>query len=65
MKSSFDRDNNYCHCVIQRIAGFTITLYYHPAGLDVVIVVYHLLCELLVSFRSASVVLVGGQGRIE
>jgi hypothetical protein len=25
MKSSFDRDNNYCHYVIQRIAGFAIT----------------------------------------
>jgi hypothetical protein len=33
MKSSFNRDNNYCHYVIQRIAGFAITLYYHPAGL--------------------------------
>jgi hypothetical protein len=32
MKSSFNRDNNYCHYVIQRIAGFVITLYYHPAG---------------------------------
>jgi uncharacterized protein YggT (Ycf19 family) len=33
MKSSFDsRDNNYCHYVIQRIAGFAITLlYYHPS----------------------------------
>jgi hypothetical protein len=33
MKSSFDIDNNYFHYVtcIQRIAGFTITLYYHPA----------------------------------
>jgi hypothetical protein len=36
MKSSFNRDNNYCHYVIQRIAGFAITLYYHPAGLDVI-----------------------------
>jgi hypothetical protein len=34
MKSSFDRDNNYCHYVIQRIAGFAITLYYHPAGIS-------------------------------
>jgi hypothetical protein len=33
MKSSFNRDNNYCHYVIQRIAGFAITLYYHPAGM--------------------------------
>jgi hypothetical protein len=32
VKSSFDRDNNYCHYVIQRIAGLAITLYYHPAG---------------------------------
>jgi hypothetical protein len=32
MKSSFDRDNKYCHYVIQRIAGFAITLYYHPAA---------------------------------
>jgi hypothetical protein len=32
MKSSSDRDNNYCHYVIQRIAGFAITLYYHPAA---------------------------------
>jgi hypothetical protein len=50
MKSSFDRDNNYCHYVIQRIAGFAITLYYHPARLDVVMVVYHLLYDLLVFF---------------
>jgi hypothetical protein len=47
MKSSFNRDNNYCHYVIQRIADFAITLYYHPTGLDVVMVVYHLLYELL------------------
>jgi hypothetical protein len=33
MKSSSDRDNNNRHYVIQRIAGFAITLYYHPAGL--------------------------------
>jgi hypothetical protein len=26
IKSSFNRDNNYCHYVIQRIAGFAITL---------------------------------------
>jgi hypothetical protein len=26
MKSSFDRDNIYCHYVIQRIAGIAITL---------------------------------------
>jgi hypothetical protein len=58
MKSSFDRDNNYCHYVIQRIAGFAITLYYHPAGLDVIMVVYNLLYELLV-FVS---VWVGGLG---
>jgi hypothetical protein len=34
MKSSFYRDNNYWHYyVIQRIAGFAITLYYyHPAA---------------------------------
>jgi hypothetical protein len=32
MKASFDKDNNYCHYVIQRIAGFAITLNYHPAG---------------------------------
>jgi hypothetical protein len=24
MKSSFNRDNNYCHYVIQRIAGYII-----------------------------------------
>jgi hypothetical protein len=29
IKSSSDRDNNYCHYVIQRIAGFAITLKYH------------------------------------
>jgi hypothetical protein len=59
MKSSFNRDNNnYCHYVIQKIAGFAITLYYHPAGLDVVMVVYHLLYDLLV-FAS---VWVGGLG---
>jgi hypothetical protein len=50
MKSSFNRDNNYFHYIIQRIAGFAITLYYHPAGLDVVMVVYHLLYDLLVCF---------------
>jgi hypothetical protein len=52
MKSSFNRENNYFHYVtcIQRIAGFAITLYYHPAGLDVVMVVYHLLYDLLVFF---------------
>jgi hypothetical protein len=26
MKSSLDRDNNYCHYVIPRNAGFAITL---------------------------------------
>jgi hypothetical protein len=40
MKASFDRDNNYCHYAIQRIAGFAITLYcYHPAGPNDVVVV--------------------------
>jgi hypothetical protein len=58
MKSSFNRDNNYCHYVIQRIAGFAITLYYHPAGLDVLMVVYHLLYGLLIFF----LVWVGGLG---
>jgi hypothetical protein len=58
MKSSFNIDNNYCHHVIQRIAGFAFTLYYHPAGLDVVMVVYHLLYDLLVFFS----VWVGGLG---
>jgi hypothetical protein len=58
MKSSFDRDNNYCHYVIHRIAGFAITLYYHPVGLDVVMVVYHLLYDLLIFF----LVWVGGLG---
>jgi hypothetical protein len=38
MKSSFfNRDNNYCHYVIQRIAGFAITLYYHPAELIIIV----------------------------
>jgi hypothetical protein len=34
MKSSFNIDNNYyCHhYVIQRIAGFAITLYYHTSA---------------------------------
>jgi hypothetical protein len=50
MKSSFNRDNNFCHYVIQRIAGFAITLYYHPAGLDVIMVVYHLRSLWLVNF---------------
>jgi hypothetical protein len=50
MKSSVDRDNNYCHYVIQRIAGFAITLYYHPAECDVIMAVYRLLCGLLVFF---------------
>jgi hypothetical protein len=59
MKSSFSRDNNYCHYVIQRIAGVAITLYYHPAGLlDVIMVVYHLLYGLLIFF----LVWVGGLG---
>jgi hypothetical protein len=58
MKSSFNRDNNYCHYVIQRIAGFAMTLYYHPAGLGVIMVVNHLLYELLVFFS----VSVGGLG---
>jgi hypothetical protein len=58
MKSSFNRDNNYCHYVIQRIVGFAITLYYHPAGLDVVMVVYHILYDLLIFFS----VWVGGLG---
>jgi hypothetical protein len=58
MKSSFNRDNNHCHYVIQRIAGFAITLYYHTAGLDVVMVVYHLLYDLLIFF----LVWVGGLG---
>jgi hypothetical protein len=32
MRSSVDRDNNYCcHYVILRNAGFAITLHYHPA----------------------------------
>jgi hypothetical protein len=50
MKSSFNRDNNYCHYVIQRTAGFAMTPYYHPAGLDAVMVVYHLLYDLLIFF---------------
>jgi hypothetical protein len=41
MKSSFDRGYNYCHYVIQRIAGFAITLYYHPAGTTAVVYEYH------------------------
>jgi hypothetical protein len=44
MKASVDRDNNYCHYVILRNAGFVITLYYHPAECDVFMVVYRLLC---------------------
>jgi hypothetical protein len=32
MKSFIGRDNNYCHYVILRSAGFAITLHYHPAG---------------------------------
>jgi hypothetical protein len=47
MKSSFDRDNNYCHYVIQRIARFAmhyailssgriiICLYIPPTYIDV------------------------------
>jgi hypothetical protein len=54
MKSSVDRDNNYCHYVILRNAGFAITLlyYYHPAECDVVKkVVYHVvLCSSVVCF---------------
>jgi hypothetical protein len=50
MKSSVDRDNNYYHYVIQRIASFAITLYYHPAECDVIMAVYRLLCGLLVFF---------------
>jgi hypothetical protein len=37
MKSSVERDNNTCHYVILRKAGFAITQYYHPAKCDVVI----------------------------
>jgi hypothetical protein len=54
IKSSFSRDNNYSHYVIQRIAGFM-----HPAGLDVIMVVYHLLYDLLLFFF---LVWVGGLG---
>jgi hypothetical protein len=32
MKSSVYRDNNNCHYVILRNAGFAITLHYHPAA---------------------------------
>jgi hypothetical protein len=33
MKSSVDRDNNYCQYVIlQNAAGFVTTLYYNPSG---------------------------------
>jgi hypothetical protein len=32
MKPSIGRDNNYCHYVILRSAGFAITLNYHLAG---------------------------------
>jgi hypothetical protein len=39
MKSSVDRDNNYCHYV-----GFAITLQYHPAGS---VVSYYYLCMVL------------------
>jgi hypothetical protein len=46
MKSSIDRDNNYCHYVILRNAGFAITLHYHPAGYVLFKVVYHVLCGL-------------------
>jgi hypothetical protein len=59
MKSSVDRDNNYCHYVILRNAGFAITLNYHPAGCDVVMVVYRLLCGLSAFFS----VLVDGLGQ--
>ena len=50
MKSSIDRDNNYSHYVILRNTGFAITLNYHPAECDVIMVVYRLLCGLLVFF---------------
>jgi hypothetical protein len=46
MKSSVDRDNNYCHYVILRNAGFALTLHYHPAGYVLFKVVYHVLCGL-------------------
>jgi hypothetical protein len=32
LKSSIGRDNNYCYYVSLPIAGFAITLNYHPAG---------------------------------
>jgi hypothetical protein len=41
MKSSIGRNNNYCHYVILRSAGFAITLNYHPAGCVVIKVVYY------------------------
>jgi hypothetical protein len=46
MRSSVDRDNNKCHYVILRNAGFAITLHYHPAGYVLLRVVYHFLCVL-------------------
>jgi hypothetical protein len=38
MKSSVDRDSNYCHYGIPRNTGFAITLYYYPA--DCVVISY-------------------------
>jgi hypothetical protein len=63
MKSSFNRDhNNYCaslrHSKNSRLRNYAILSSDHPAGLDVVMVVYHLLYDLLV-FAS---VWVGGLG---
>jgi hypothetical protein len=46
MRSSIDRDNNKCHYVILRKAGFAITLHYHPAGYVILRVVYYFLCVL-------------------
>jgi hypothetical protein len=43
MKFSSDRDNNNRHYVIQRIAGFAITLNYHPAECIGFTVAYHFL----------------------
>jgi hypothetical protein len=63
MKSSSDRDNNYFHYVIQRKAGrLRNYAYYHPAGLDVIMMVYHLLYELFVFVFGLFLVSVGGLG---
>jgi hypothetical protein len=50
MKSSVDRVITIAITSFYAKNGFAITLYYHPAECDVVMVVYRLLCGFLIFF---------------